>query len=74
MELSFFRPFWASYRIIEVVGDYQVIVAMGSDLTSLWILGRSRHLDRNTFVAIKKDLDGKGFDTSQLIVAPGVDQ
>jgi len=67
LELSFFRPFWVTYRIIRIVGDYQAFVVMGSDQTSLWIMARTPRIDPLLLRQLVADAAKQGFPVQALI-------
>jgi lipocalin len=66
LEVSFFRPFYGDYRIIELDPDYSVVVVTSSTRDYLWILARSPQLDREKLAELLKKIQGFGFDVAKL--------
>lgn len=66
LEVSFFRPFYGDYRIIELDPDYSVAVVTGSTRDYLWILARKPKLDKNRLDNILKRLAGWNFAVDKL--------
>jgi len=68
LKVSFFRPFYGSYVIIDLDPQYySYAMVCGQDRNYLWILARSPKLDddiKNRLVAKAAAL---GFDTARLI-------
>ena len=68
LKVSFFRPFYAQYRIIYLDEKYTQAIVCGSTNNYLWILSRERKLpqkDLDMLVALAAEY---GFDTDSLIV------
>jgi apolipoprotein D and lipocalin family protein len=68
LKVSFFKPFYASYKIIYLDEDYTKAIVTGPTYGYLWILARdpnlsNEHLDE--LVSMAGDL---GFDTAKLII------
>ena len=74
LEVSFFRPFYATYRVVKLVGDYQVAVVVSDGMDDLWIMSRSPTIDKAVLKGLLDEMKAKGFDTSKLILANGVEQ
>jgi apolipoprotein D and lipocalin family protein len=67
LKVSFFGPFYASYVIFELDGNYGWAFVSGYDLSYLWLLARSPVVDdelRQAFVARAREI---GFDVDGLI-------
>ena len=54
LEVSFFRPFWGDYGIIDLADDY------------LWILSRTPAMAEATYQAIVARLKVQGYETARL--------
>ena len=67
LEVCFFRPFYASYRIIKLAPDYRYSVVMGDSQEYLWILSRTPHLDPVDLQEIIAFLETHGFPVNKLI-------
>lgn len=52
LEVSFFRPFWGDYWIIELDEDYQYAVVGHPSREYLWILSRSPHMHQSVYDSI----------------------
>lgn len=73
LEVSFFRPFWGDYWIIELDPDYQHAVVGHPGRDYLWILSRGPTLPEETYAGILGRLRRQGYDVSRLVrtVQPG---
>ena len=52
LEVSFFAPFYSSYRIIKLSPDYRYSVVISGNGKYLWILSRTRKLDEADLIEI----------------------
>lgn len=67
LKVSFFKPIWAGYNVIDIDEDYQYALVAGSSLKYLWILSRTTSLPesmRQRFIEKAKKI---GYDTNELI-------
>ena len=67
LEVSFFRPFYASYVVVDLDDDYNVSMVTGYDRSYLWFLARTPTIsdaEKARLVARATEL---GFDVQQLI-------
>ncbi len=76
LEVSFFRPFWADYWIIDLADDYSYAVVGHPGRDYLWILARTPTLDAATYEGILGRLQNQGYETARLVrtvhpAAPG---
>jgi len=67
LEVSFFRPFWGDYWIIDLADDYSYAVVGHPGRDYLWILARDPAMAEATFHGIVARLQGKGYETSRLV-------
>ncbi|MCC6524703.1 MAG: lipocalin family protein [Polyangiaceae bacterium] len=67
LEVSFFRPFWGDYWIIDLDADYRFAVVGHPSRDYLWILSRAPELDPATYDGILKRLRGLGYETERLV-------
>ena len=67
LEVSFFKPFFSSYRIIKIGPDYRYSIVLGSNRRLLWVLARSQTLSSEDRTEIKNFLQKHNFPTDQLI-------
>ncbi len=66
LRVSFFRPFYSDYRIIELAPDYGYSVVMGSDRSYLWVLSRTPELPEDLLRNILGRLRERGFEVEKL--------
>lgn len=67
LEVSFFKPFFNSYRIIKLGPDYRYSIVMGSNRQLLWVLGRKKQLSPEDCSEIRKFLVHHKFPIDKLI-------
>ena len=67
LEVSFFRPFWGDYWIIDLGADYEFAVVGHPGRDYLWILSRTPTLDAAVYDAILSRLQEKGYETTRLV-------
>ena len=67
LEVSFFRPFWADYWIIDLAEDYSYAVVGHPGRDYLWILARRPTIDAATYEGIVARLQLQGYETSRLM-------
>ena len=68
LEVSFFRPFWGDYWIIELDPDYQYAVVGHPGRDYLWILSRTAQMDPARYTAILGRLTEMGYPIDRLVV------
>jgi apolipoprotein D and lipocalin family protein len=68
LEVSFFRPFWGDYWVIDLDDDYQYAVVGHPGRDYLWILSRTPTMVDTTYKAILGRLETRGYDTSRLVL------
>ena len=66
LQVSFFRPFWGDYWVVELEPDYRYAVVGHPSRDYLWILSRTPQLDDATYTAIVARLEAKGFPIDRL--------
>lgn len=66
LEVSFFRPFWGDYWIIDLDPDYQWVVVGHPSRDYLWILSRTLHLDEAVYQRLVDHLPAQGYDPARL--------
>lgn len=67
LEVSFFRPFWGDYWIIDLAADYAYAVVGHPGRDYLWILSRTPTMPEPTYQAILARLQGRRYETSRLV-------
>ncbi|MBN1879326.1 lipocalin family protein [bacterium] len=65
--VTFFWPFGADYRIIELGSEYEYAVVTSHSIRYFWILSREPSLDPGLLDDILDRAKGWGFDTSGFI-------
>ena len=73
LEVSFFRPFWGDYWVVDLGADYDYAVVGHPSRDYLWILSRQPAMDSARYDEIVARLRSKGYETERLIrtVQPG---
>ncbi|MEZ4299809.1 MAG: lipocalin family protein [Polyangiaceae bacterium] len=66
LEVSFFRPFWGDYWIIDLAPDYSYAVVGHPGRDYLWILSRSPRMDEKVYSGILDRLEKVGYETKRL--------
>ncbi|MCA9649339.1 MAG: lipocalin family protein [Myxococcales bacterium] len=67
LEVSFFRPFWGDYWIIDLDEDYRWAVVGHPGRDYLWILSREPTLDPEVYEGILERLRAQHYDTARLV-------
>ena len=67
IEVSFFRPFWGDYWVIELAEDYSYAVVGHPSRDYLWVLSRTPSMDPALYEAIVGRLAAKGYETSRIV-------
>ncbi len=67
LKVSFFRPFYGDYWIIDLDKDYKYALVGSPSREYLWILSRTKTIDENTKKRLIDIASKKGFDTSKFI-------
>jgi len=66
LEVSFFRPFWGDYWIIDLGADYGYAVVGHPSRDYLWILSRTPTMDTAIYDAIVERLRSQGYEVERL--------
>jgi apolipoprotein D and lipocalin family protein len=66
LEVSFFRPFWGDYWIIDLGPNYEYAVVGHPSRDYLWILSRTPTLDPKVYDGILSRLEEKGYPLEPL--------
>ena len=67
LQVSFFRPFWGDYWIIDLDEDYQYAVIGHPGRDYLWVLSRTPTMEETTYWSIIDRLKTSGYDPSRLV-------
>ena len=66
LEVSFFRPFWGDYWIVDLGASYDYAVVGHPSRDYLWILCRTRTMDGAVYDGILARLRGQGYEVERL--------
>lgn len=67
LKVSFFRPFYGDYWILELDKDYQWVLVGGTSLKYLWILSRTKQLDDGIYQKLVQRAKNEGYAVENLI-------
>lgn len=67
LKVSFFRPFYGNYYIIELDKDYKYALVGEPGRKYLWILGREKSMDEEIYSKLLKTAQENGFDPALLV-------
>ena len=67
LEVSFFRPFWGAYWIIDLGANYEYAVVGHPSRDYLWILSRTPTIDPELYEAIVRRIAAQGYQTDRLV-------
>lgn len=70
LKVSFFGPFYADYKIIELEKEGYQYALVASSSKYLWILSRSRRLDDKITGMLVNKAESLGFDVGKLYFTP----
>jgi apolipoprotein D and lipocalin family protein len=68
LEVSFFRPFWGDYWIIDLGENYEYAVVGNPSRDYLWILSRTPTLEAAIYDGILERLTKQGYEPSRLVL------
>lgn len=66
LEVSFFRPFWGEYWVIDLADDYSYAVVGHPTRDYLWVLSRTPTMTEATYQGIVTRLEAQGYETARL--------
>ncbi|MET3037471.1 lipocalin family protein [Chryseobacterium sp. NRRL B-14859] len=67
LKVSFFKPFWAGYNVIDIDDEYQYALVVGSSLKYLWILSRTTSIPESIRQRFLEKAKKIGYTTDELI-------
>nr|WP_315028843.1 lipocalin family protein [uncultured Chryseobacterium sp.] len=67
LKVSFFKPIWAGYNVIDIDEDYQYALVAGSSLKYLWILSRTTTIPESIRQRFLEKAKKIGYKTEDLI-------
>lgn len=68
LEVSFFRPFWGDYWVIDLGADYEYAVVGHPGRDYLWILSRTPVMNAELYREVLTRLESQGYETSRLVL------
>ncbi len=72
LEVSFFRPFWGPYWVIQLGDEYEYAVVGQPGRDSLWILSRTPTMDPERYASIVAKLTADQYPLEKLVRTPQV--
>jgi apolipoprotein D and lipocalin family protein len=66
LEVSFFRPFWGDYWIIDLGEEYEFAVVGHPSRDYLWILSRTPQMDDAVYRSILERLEAQRYEIERL--------
>ena len=66
LEVSFFRPFWGDYWVIDLAPDYSYAVVGHPSRDYLWILSRTPTMAPDVYQGILDRLKAQGYELDRL--------
>ena len=67
LRVSFFRPFYADYRVLYIDADYQYALVGSKSANYLWILSRTPEISDSAKDTLLTEAICRGYDTSKFI-------
>jgi len=67
LKVSFFKPIWAGYNVIDIDEEYQYALVAGSSLKYLWILSRTTTIPESIKQRFLEKAKKIGYNTDELI-------
>jgi apolipoprotein D and lipocalin family protein len=67
LKVSFFKPIWAGYNVIDIDDGYRYALVAGSSLKYLWILSRNKEIPESIRLRFLEKAKKIGYNTDDLI-------
>lgn len=67
LKVSFFKPIWAGYNVIDIDENYQYALIAGSSLKYIWILSRTKEIPESIKQRFLEKAKRIGYNTDELI-------
>ncbi len=67
LKVSFFKPIWAGYNVIDIDDNYQYALVAGSSLKYLWILSRTTEIPESIRQRFLEKAKKIGYNINELI-------
>ncbi len=68
LKVSFFLFFYSDYYILELDENYNYALVGSSSPEYLWILSRTKKMDKKTYSKLVENAKNRGYDTDKLIL------
>lgn len=67
LKVSFFKPIWAGYNVVDIDDNYQYALVIGNNLKYLWILSREKQIPEGIRQRFLEKALKIGYKTDELI-------
>ena len=67
LKVSFFKPIWAGYNVIDIDDDYQNALVVGNSTKYIWILSRNKEIPNSIKERFLAKVQKLGYNTDDLI-------
>jgi len=67
LKVSFFKPIWAGYNVIDIDDDYQNALVVGNSTKYIWILSRNKEIPNSIKERFLVKAQKLGYNTNDLI-------
>lgn len=67
LKVSFFKPIWAGYNVIDIDDNYQNALVVGNSTKYIWILSRDKKMPESIKERFLAKAQKLGYDTNALI-------
>lgn len=67
LKVSFFKPIWAGYNVIDIDENYRYALVAGNNLDYLWILSREKTISESYKQRFLEKAKSLGYKTENLI-------
>lgn len=67
LKVSFFKPIWAGYNVIDIDDDYQNALVVGNSTKYIWILSRNKEIPNSIRERFLVKAQKLGYKTDELI-------
>lgn len=67
LKVSFFKPIWAGYNVIDIDDNYQNALVVGNSSKYIWILSRDKKMPESIKERFLAKAQKLGYDTNALI-------
>lgn len=67
LKVSFFKPIWAGYNVIDIDDNYQNALVVGNSTKYIWILSKDKKMPESIKERFLAKAQKLGYDTNALI-------